>query len=137
MFKTKVKVRYNETDQMGVVYHSNYYHWFEIGRTELLDELGLPYKEIEQMGTMLPVIESHCVYKNPAKYADELTVFTKLVLLKGTRMKFEYNIMREADNRLIAVGDTVHTFIDNSFKPVNPKKHNPKVFNMLSGVLNK
>ncbi len=137
MFTTKIKVRYNETDQMGVVHHSNYYHWFEVARTELLEQLGFPYSEVEKSGVMLPVIESHCYYKNPSKYEDNLTVISQITFLKGVKVSFDYKIIRDDDQKVIAIGQTVHTFIDKQFKPINPKKRIPYLYQILNTVLNK
>lgn len=136
MFSTKIKVRYYETDQMGVVHHSNYYCWFEVARTEFLDYLGYPYAKLEEEGIMLPVIETHCNYKNSAKFWNELIITTKLDYIKGIRAGFFYQIIRETDNKLIAEGSTVHTFIDNQYRPINPSKHCPQFYQILNNVLN-
>ena len=137
MYSTKIKVRYCETDQMRVVHHANYYNWFEVGRTEFLEDLGYPYAKLEQEGTMLPVLETHCCYKNSAKYGDELTIIVKLDYLKGIRTSFSYQVVRESDNKQIAEGSTVHTFLDKQFKPVNPSKHCKMFYDILNNVLNK
>lgn len=129
--ETEIKVRYVETDKMGVVHHSNYYHWFEVGRTEFLNEAGLSYGEIERLGILIPLIETHCIYKIGAKYEDEVIIRTKFDGIKGIRGQFYYRAIRKADGKLLAEGRTVHTFITSEFKPINLKKENPKVYDFL------
>ncbi len=89
-----IRVRYAETDKMGVVYHANYFMWFEIGRCELLRAIGRSYREMEASGIGLPVIEAHCEYKSPARYDDELVVKTTGRLLSPARVEFAYEISR-------------------------------------------
>jgi acyl-CoA thioester hydrolase len=112
-----VRVRYAETDKMGVVYHANYFVWFEIGRCELLRAVGSSYRELEASGIMLPVIEAHCEYRSPARYDDELQVKTTGALLSPARVEFRYEIVRPADATVNAVGRTVHASIDAVGKP--------------------
>ncbi|SVD84182.1 uncharacterized protein METZ01_LOCUS437036, partial [marine metagenome] len=87
-----VRVRYAETDKMGVVYHANYLVWFEIGRTDLLRTIGWTYRQMESAGISLPVIEAHCEYRKPARYDDELEVTTRGELLSPTRVGFNYEL---------------------------------------------
>ncbi len=112
-----IRVRYAETDKMGVVYHANYFMWFEIGRCELLRAIGRSYREMEAEGIGLPVIEAHCEYKAPAHYDDELQVKTWGKLLSPARMEFNYEIRRPADGMLNAVGTTVHAAVDSTGRP--------------------
>lgn len=111
------RVRYAETDRMGVVYHANYFMWFEVGRCELLRSIGRSYREMEAAGIGLPVIEAHCEYKSPARYDDELQVKTIGRLLSPVRVEFEYEICRPADGAVNAVGRTVHAAVDTSGRP--------------------
>jgi len=117
---TSVRVRYAETDQMGVVYYANYLVWFEIGRVELLRSLGLAYSNMEKdHGLVLPVIESNCRYRAPAKYDDEILIETQPSLVRGSVIKFSYRILRKnpgADPQLLAEGETVHVVCDEHFK---------------------
>src|ERR1700675_645711 len=87
-----VRVRYAETDQMGVVYHSNYFIWFEVGRVELLRQLGLSYREMEQNGRMIVVADARCRYKAPARYDDELIVRTHLKNVRESMVHFGYEL---------------------------------------------
>jgi acyl-CoA thioester hydrolase len=112
-----IRVRYAETDKMGVVYHANYFIWFEVGRCELLRAVGKSYRDLEAEGIRLPVIEAHCEYKSPALYDDELVVKTRGKLLSSARVEFMYEISRPADGILNAVGRTVHVSLDANGRP--------------------
>ncbi len=123
---TEVRVRYAETDQMGVVYYANYLVWFEIGRVELLRALGFSYKQLEQEhGCILPVIEATCRYRASARYDDQILIESRPALLRGSILKFAYRILRKADEGeepvLLAEGETVHVVCDSQMH----KKHLP------------
>ena len=106
-----VRVRYEETDQMGVAYHGNYYTWFEVGRSSFFRSLGYTYAQLEEEGIIMPVIESNCSYKNSAKYDDELLIRTKINQFKGVRLEFEYEVIRKIDDKLLAKGKTMHEVV--------------------------
>jgi acyl-CoA thioester hydrolase len=112
-----VRVRYAETDQMGVVYHANYFVWFEIGRTDLLRQVGGTYRDLEAGGLMLPVIEASCEYTAPCRYDDELVIETQGRLLSGIRVEFTYAVRRPADQVVTARGRTVHAAINRAGRP--------------------
>jgi acyl-CoA thioester hydrolase len=114
---SRVRVRYAETDKMGVVYYANYFVWFEVGRTDLLRESGWTYRDMERDGFALPVIEAHCSYREPAKYDDELEVRTSGTLLSPVRVQFTYEVVRTADAATLATGTTVHATLDRSGRP--------------------
>jgi len=114
---TEVRVRYAETDQMGIVYYANYLVWFEIGRVELLRALGFSYSLLErEHQCILPVIESRCRYRSPARYDDQILIETRPALLRGSVLKFAYRILRKtpdgANPTLLAEGETVHVVCD-------------------------
>jgi acyl-CoA thioester hydrolase len=114
---TEVRVRYAETDQMGIVYYANYLVWFEIGRVELLRALGLTYNQLEiEHQCILPVIEASCRYRAPARYDDEIVIETRPSLLRGSVLKFAYQVWRKAteaeERKLLAEGETVHVVCD-------------------------
>jgi len=114
---TEVRVRYAETDQMGIVYYANYLVWFELGRVELLRSLGLAYSLLEMdHGCILPVIKAECRYRSPARYDDEILIETRPAMVRGSVIKFAYRILRKGlDGRepaLLAEGDTVHVVCD-------------------------
>lgn len=128
---TEIRVRYNETDRMGIVYHANYYVWFEIGRTEFMKDIGINYRSLEEGGILLPLVETHCYYKLPAKYDDVVLIKTKLSEFKGIRISFEYEIIRKCDNALLAVGKTVQAFVNSELKPVNIRNDSFPVYKIL------
>lgn len=106
--ETTLRVRYSETDAMGLVYHGNYLVWFEMGRTEWLRSRGQSYREMEAEGMMLPVTEAHCEYKASARYDDELCVRTIWQNTGDLYFEFRYEIIRSADAKLLATGWTRH-----------------------------
>ncbi|MFZ3132771.1 MAG: thioesterase family protein [Desulfosporosinus sp.] len=108
--KTRLRVRYSETDQMGIVYHSNYLDWFEVGRAELFRELDLPYTKIDEQGLGLAIIEANCRYRLPARYDDDLVIITRLDHISARSVRFYYHVFRE--ETLLAEGKTVHVFIN-------------------------
>ena len=123
-----LRVRYAETDKMGVAYYANYFVWFEVARADLLRALGWTYREMEHEGVLLPVIEAHCDYHRSARYDDELTVKTEGRLLSPIRMEFKYEVWRVADTVLAASGRTVHAALDTSGKPCRLPQRIRKVF---------
>jgi acyl-CoA thioester hydrolase len=116
--RTQITVRYNETDMMGVVYHGSYLPWFEVGRTTLLRESGLPYRSLEEQGYYLPVIEVGVKYLRPARYDDTITIVTTLNERPLLRIRLDYEVRR--GDELLATGFTVHGFIDKGGAPVRP-----------------
>jgi acyl-CoA thioester hydrolase len=123
-----LRVRYAETDKMGVVYYANYLVWFEVGRADLLRSLGWTYREIELDGVSLPVIEAHCDYHRPARYDDELEVRTEGRLLSPVRVEFNYQVVRKSDAVVSATGRTVHAALDPSGRPCRLPKHVREAF---------
>jgi len=114
---SRVRVRYAETDKMGVVYYANYLVWFEVARTNWLRESGWSYREMEADGYLLPVVEAHCAYRQSARYDDELDVRATGVKLSPVRVRFNYQVTRVADTALLAEGYTVHASLDPQGKP--------------------
>jgi acyl-CoA thioester hydrolase len=115
---SKVRVRYAETDKMGIVYYANYFVWFEIGRTDWLRETGWTYRDMEAEGFALPVIEASCEYRSGARYDDELEVRTRGALASGVRIAFDYEVVRRADRAVVARGRTVHAAVDRTGRPI-------------------
>ena len=115
--RSPVRVRYAETDQMGVVYYSNYLIWFEIGRTEWLRDTGWTYRAMEEDGIQLPVIEAHCEYRMGARYDDEVEIRTRASRLSPVRVQFDYEAVRRAGGAVLATGYTVHATIDRQGRP--------------------
>jgi len=137
MFRTKLTVRYAETDQMGVVHHSRYFPWFEVGRTEFMASAGLPYSEIEKMGVWFPLTDCSAKFIRGAKYGDEVFVEASLALLTPARARFGYSVLRAADGVLLATGETGHAFSTPQMKPMNLKKAHPEIYAMLEGLAGK
>ncbi|WP_434512463.1 acyl-CoA thioesterase [Desulfitobacterium sp. AusDCA] len=118
---TKIRVRYAETDQMGIVYHSNYIIWFEVGRTELFREMGLPYTLFEEQGLALAVIEATCRYRQSARYDDELMIHTQVEEFSSRKVIFSYQITK--DSLLLTEGKTSHIFLNKEGKIVDIRKY--------------
>jgi len=125
MGETRVRVRYAETDQMGVVYHANYLVWFEVGRVELMRQHGLDYKTMEtEEGCLIAVAEVTARYKAPARYDDELAIETRVLMVRGPLVRFGYRILRVEDGCLLCEGETVHVVIGKDMKRRRiPKKY--------------
>ena len=115
--RARVRVRYAETDQMGVVYHANYLVWFEVGRVEFMRAHGLSYREMEiEEGCMIAVVEATARYRAPARYDEELAVETRLVSARGSLIRFGYRVVREADDVLLCEGETLHVVVGRDMK---------------------
>ncbi|HMF64079.1 MAG TPA: thioesterase family protein [Edaphobacter sp.] len=115
--EARVRVRYAETDQMGVVYHANYLVWFEVGRVEFIRQLGLDYKSMErEEGCGIAVVNVSVRYKAPARYDDELVIQTQLLAARGPVIRFGYRIIKAADGVLLCEGETVHVVVDKDMK---------------------
>ena len=127
---TTIRIRYGETDQMGVVYHSNYFRYFEVGRSSLFRDIGYTYKRFEEEGFMLPLIHCDCSFKQPAKYDDEVIIRTTISALKGVRVTLHYQALKIEDDKevILVTGSTTHAFVDSHMKPVNIKKVNPDFY---------
>lgn len=125
---TELKVRYAETDKMGIVYYANYLIWFEVGRTEYLLAQGLDYRDVEKEGLFMAVVESYCAYKAPGRYGDAILVQTWPCDVKNSSLKFNYKVLRKEDNALLAEGYTTHVLID---KDLKPRKILEKIRNLL------
>lgn len=116
--RSQVRVRYAETDRMGVVYYANYLVWFEVGRTEWLRQTGWSYSAMEREGgVQLPVIEAHCEYRVPARYDDDVEIAAYATLLTPVRIRFDYQLTRIADGTRLAGGHTVHAAVDLTGRP--------------------
>lgn len=117
---TSLRVRYSETDQMGTFYNSRALEWFEVGRTEHLRSIGLPYVEMEARGVMLPLVESHVLYHGRAKYDDELTLTVRCQMVGKARLKFDIDIVQAAGGAKVASGYTIHAITDAAGRPTRP-----------------
>jgi acyl-CoA thioester hydrolase len=120
-----VRVRYAETDQMGVVYHANYLVWFEVGRVELMRALGVEYKTMETGDDChIVVVDAHCRYLHPARYDENLRVRTRIAEARNRAIRFSYEIFRDGDDCLLATGETVHVICGSNGRPKSlPEKY--------------
>ncbi|HET9086740.1 MAG TPA: thioesterase family protein [Acidobacteriaceae bacterium] len=123
--QTRLRVRYAETDQMGVVYYANYLIWMEIGRVELLRQAGFDYRSMElEDDCHIPVVEATCRYKAPARYDDEIVIQTTGTVLRGYILKFTYRVLRDSDGKLLAEGETAHVITDRQMqRKLLPEKY--------------
>lgn len=128
---TVVRVIYADTDAMGVVYHTNYIKWFEIGRSELLRNMGYPYSRMEKEGVLLPVVECNCKYRLPAVYDDLLEINAKMTEVKAATITLEYEIKRHDSGELLVTGWTKHAITDPTFKPIRLRDKNPELYNHI------
>lgn len=128
---TQIRVRYSETDQMGVVYHANYLNWFEVGRTEFFRGVGVSYRDLEQKGLMLPIADATISFKQPALYDDLVEIHTWIADLSPVRLEYAYEIYRTSDDQLLVVGRTKHVFTNTSLKPIRLTRLEPDVYAWL------
>ena len=125
------RVSYYETDQMGIVHHSNYIRWFEDARVDFLEKVGFSYKKMEDMGIMIIVLGASCEYKIPARFGDWIVVIPKITEFNGFKMTVSYRVVNKEDGSLLAVGETKHCFTDLSLKPVRTKKDHPEIYKIF------
>jgi acyl-CoA thioester hydrolase len=134
--ETRLRVRYAETDQMGVVYHSNHFIWFEVGRVELLRQLGFSYRDMESNdGRFIAVAEAKCRYRAPVRYDEEVLVRTQLLNARESVVHFGYELRRAADGTLLAEGETTHIVTDSDMKIAALPEKYLKVFRAAVGKL--
>lgn len=134
--ESKIMVRYAETDKMGIVHHSHYAVWFEVGRTDLSKLIGLPYRKMEKMGIGLPLLELHCNFRQTATYDDELTIRTRICRLTAAKIQFAYEIFKQGIEKPICSGYTLHGIVDRlTMRPLNFKKKFPEAFDLFQRAL--
>ncbi len=132
--ETSVRVRYAETDQMGIVYHANYLVWFEVGRVELMREMGVAYRDMEKEdGCLIAVADARCRYKAPARYDDEIIVRTHIKNIRDSLIHFGYELLRANDGTLLAEGETTHIVTDAQMKIATIPEKYIKVFREAMG----
>lgn len=148
-----LRVRYEETDRMGVVFHANYATWFEVGRTELVRSAGFPYADIEQNGLLLPVVELNCRFAAPARYDDEVIVATRIADFAPSQIRFQSQVRKISDHsrpaetgftgitsaeelpgELLVSGGTRHVWINSDWKPVRLQKTMPELYEVLHAL---
>ncbi|MCQ2604190.1 MAG: acyl-CoA thioesterase [Spirochaetia bacterium] len=134
---TPIKVRYAETDQMGIVHHSVYAIWFEACRTDYMEQLGYPYSRMEEEGIITPLVKLECTFREGARYGDTVLVSAKLKSLSYVKLEITYEVRREADGHLLAEGSTTLGCADRNLHIINLKKVNPALYARLEGQLEK
>lgn len=137
--RTKITVRYAETDQMGIAHHSNYPIWYEVGRSDYIKMFGTSYTEMEQAGVMTPLLNLTCNYKLPALYEDELIIRTKAIMMSASRITFAYTVKKiekDGSETELGYGTTEHGFVDSkTFRPCSVKKRLPELYAKISATL--
>ncbi len=130
-FRHQLRVRYQETDQMGVVYHANYLNWLEITRTEWIRDLGIPYSQLEEAGLLLPVTEVQLKYIHPARYDDMIEVHLQIIDCSYLRLNFEYEVYRIRDGLLLVSGTTHHIWVNRDWKPIRLNRQMPQLYELI------
>jgi acyl-CoA thioester hydrolase len=126
-----IEPRYQETDQMGVIHHSVYPIWYEMGRVKFCDDIGIPFSKIEDQNIRLAMVEMKSTFRKPSKFGETLTQRTLLIALSGVQMNFRYELFNK-DNELIHIGETRLVWLNEQFKPTNIEKSNPEIFKMFN-----
>lgn len=127
-----LRVRYSETDQMGIVYHARYLDWFEVARTELIRSHGVNYRKLEEdQGLLLPVVDVALKYRQPARYDDEIALYARVQEAGAVRLIFAYEIRRLADDLLLVEGTTGHLWVNRDWKPIRIDRSSPELYRFL------
>lgn len=126
------RVQYYETDQMGVVHHSNYIRWFEEARIDFMEQMGLSYAELESMGIMIPVLGVACEYKVSVRFQDSVLIYPVVSSFNGMKMTISYTVTDSENKILYSTGESKHCFLNKSFKPVSLKRDFPKVYDTFN-----
>lgn len=135
MNPTIIRPRYAETDQMGVVYHGNYFTYFEVARSDFFRQLGYTYRELEAQGIIMPVLECNCRFMRPVLYDEAIAIRTTCTWNGKIKVRFDYEIINEETEAVLASGFTLHTFVDKQLKPVRAKDLNPIFAELLKAYL--
>lgn len=129
------RANYYETDQMGIVHHSNYIRWMEEARIAYMAFVGLPYRTVEEKGVLIPVLSADCDYKLPVRFDDVVEIYTKVTVFNGIRMSLEYRIVHKLTGKLHTLGHTGHCFTTPDMKPLSLKKYDRDMYDILAGCL--
>lgn len=129
------QVNYYETDQMGIVHHSNYIRYFEEARLDMMDQIGMGYAGIEQAGLIIPVMFVDCQYLQPLLYGDQFVVSTHMTKFDGIKMEISYEIYKENGEILCTTGHSGHCFLDKQMKPVRMKRYYPDIYTKLKEIV--
>ncbi|WP_373471012.1 acyl-CoA thioesterase [Carnobacterium alterfunditum] len=129
------QAQYYETDQMGIIHHSNYIRWFEEARTNLLDQMGFGYDQMEKLGIIVPVLAITCTYKSMVYFNDRVYIIPKIEAFNGIRLTISYQIFDKLTGELRTTGESKHCFLDKNNRPVSLKKQQPKIYELFDTYL--
>lgn len=133
----RIRVRYSEAGRQGYAHHANYFNWFDEALEQLVKKCGMSYKDLEDQGFFLAPVTDKCRYFHPASYNDELTVRLFIKDVNSIKVRFSYEIVREKDSQIIAVGQSSHVFVDRGFRPHSLKKVVPALYELLEEMVQK
>ncbi len=136
MIKYSYKIKYYETDRMGITHHSNYIRFMEDARLELLDSIGCNYRKMEDQGIISPVVSVDCNFKKSTTYMDKIDIMVKIIEFTGIRLRFEYLMINPGDDSVVCTAASEHCFVDSSFKPINLKKVRPELYQRMLDHVN-
>lgn len=128
-------INYYETDQMGIVHHSNYIRFFEEARLDWMKQLGMDYRELEEMGIIIPVIFARCNYLVPLRFEDKVEIHSRITKYDGIKMELSYEIYQMVTGKLCTTGETGHCFLNPELKPIRMKRQFPDLYEKLKGLL--
>ncbi len=133
-FESSLTVRYVETDQMGIAHHSNYFAWFEVGRTDFIASAGIRYSQVEEMGVLMPLVHCDCRFLKGAKYEDSLLIRTSINELKYSSIAFLYELFFQPEQVKLAEGHTRHAFTNKNLQPISLKKNHPLLWEKFQAL---
>ena len=125
------RAQYYETDQMGIIHHSNYIRWFEEARLHFMDEIGLSYAKIEEMGILIPVLSVDCQYKTMVHYNDIVDIYTQIIKFNGVKMTIAYRVVDHVTGEIRCTGETSHAFLNREYRPVRLKREYPDLYELF------
>ena len=125
------RAQYYETDQMGIIHHSNYIRWFEEARLHFMDEIGLSYAKIEEMGILIPVLSVDCQYKTMVHYNDIVDIYTRIIKFNGVKMTIAYRVVDHVTGEICCTGETSHAFLNREYRLVRLKREYPDLYELF------
>ena len=125
------RAQYYETDQMGIIHHSNYIRWFEEARLHFMDEIGLSYAKIEEMGILIPVLSVDCQYKTMVHYNDIVDIYTRIIKFNGVKMAIAYRVVDHVTGEIRCTGETSHAFLNREYRLVRLKREYPDLYELF------
>ena len=131
------KIHYYETDQMGIVHHSNYIRYFEETRIDFMSQIGYDISELEKQGVIIPVVDAYARYHKSARFGDDIEINLKLIGFTGARMEFEYTITFAGTDEVATTGHTSHCFVNEERKPISIKRSHPELFEIMKSLVQK